>query len=253
MLRHLYESRRNWDRIAETVYWPVMDIVLWGFFTIYLSHSGAVRPGVASFLLGAIILWNLFRYFQRDMVIGFLSEVWSRNLANLFSTPLSIQEYMTALILVNLLKGAAGMIVAGFIAWLFYAYNILPALPMLLPFMLNLILFALAVGVFSTGLILRFSTRIQGVTYSIAGFLLPFSCVFYPVSSLPRVLRPFAWILPTTHSFEGMRQAIAGGGISHSRFAWGLVLNAFYLTFALSFFHRMFESVRNRGLLVKME
>ncbi len=84
ILRHLYESRRNLDRIADTIYWPVMDIVMWGLFTIYLSRDTGARPGLVTFLMGAIILWNLFRCFQRDMAIGFLSEVWSKNLANLF-------------------------------------------------------------------------------------------------------------------------------------------------------------------------
>lgn len=253
ILRHLYESRRNLDRIADTVYWPVMDIIMWGLFTSYLSSSSLFRPGVVSFLLGAIILWNLFRCFQRDMAIGFLSEVWSKNLANLFSTPLSVTEYLAGLIMVNLLKGLVGLMAAAAIAWLCYAYDILPALPRLLPFMFNLILFALAVGVVTTGLILRFSTRIQGLTYSIAGFLMPFSCVFYPVSSLPKSLRPLAWILPTTHSFEGMRQVIGGHGISTPHFALGLGLNVIYLALAMVFFDRMFESVRARGLLVKVE
>jgi ABC-2 type transport system permease protein len=206
-----------------------------------------------SFLLGAIILWGLFRGFQRDIAVGFLAELWSRNFVNLFSTPLSITEYMTGLILVNLMKAVAGVATAALVAWFCYAWRFFPMLPALLPYMLNLILFGLAVGVVTTALIFRYSTRIQGLAYGLAGILMPFSCVFYPLASLPAYLRPLAWALPTTHAFEGMREAIAGGGFSLAHFGWGLFLNAIYLVSALLFFRLLFEQARSRGLLIKVE
>ncbi len=88
-MRHAYEARRNVDRIMDMVYWPVLDIILWGFFTIYLGRLRCSPDGV-SFLLGAAILWGIFFGFQRDMAVGFLDELWSRNLINLFSTPLTV-------------------------------------------------------------------------------------------------------------------------------------------------------------------
>src|ERR1700736_2187280 len=204
ILRHTYEARRNLDRIIDMVYWPVLDIIVWGFFTIYLGRGNRLQPGMISFMLGAIILWGLFFGFQRDMAVGFLDELWSRNLANLFSTPLSMAEYMTGLIAVNVVKAMVGMTSAAVIAWACYAFDIFPKLPAFLPFMLNLILFALALGIIITGLIFRYTTKIQGLAWSFAGLLMPLSCVLYPVSSLPSYLRPIAVMLPTPHAFDGM-------------------------------------------------
>jgi ABC-2 type transport system permease protein len=113
--------------------------------------------------------------------------------------------------------------------------------------------FALALGIIITGLIFRYTTKIQGLAWSFAGLLMPLSCVLYPLKSLPSYLRPIAWILPTTHSFEGMRQALAGGGFSAYDFGWGLALNAMYFVFSIVFFRWIFESARSRGLLVKLE
>ncbi len=253
ILRHTYESRRNMDRITDMVYWPVLDIIVWGFFTIYLGRGNHLQPGMISFMLGAVILWGLFFAFQRDMAVGFLDELWSRNLVNLFSTPLSVSEYMTGLIAVNVVKAMVGMTTAALIAWVFYAFDIFPKLPAFLPFMLNLVLFALALGIIITGLIFRYTTKIQGLAWSFAGLLMPLSCVLYPLKSLPSYLRPIAWILPTTHSFEGMRQVLAGGGFSADHFVWGLALNVGYFIFAIAFFRWIFESARSRGLLVKLE
>jgi ABC-2 type transport system permease protein len=109
------------------------------------------------------------------------------------------------------------------------------------------------VGVAVTGLIFRYTTKFQTLAWSFAGLLMPLSCVFYPLNSLPGFLRPIAWLLPTTHSFEGMRQVINQGEFSLAHFQWGLILNIGYFAFAMIFFNWMFESARSRGLLVKME
>jgi ABC-2 type transport system permease protein len=146
-----------------------------------------------------------------------------------------------------------GMTAAALIAWICYAFDIFPKLPAFLPFMLNLILFALALGIIITGLIFRYTTKIQGLAWSFAGLLMPLSCVLYPLKSLPSYLRPIAWMLPTTHSFEGMRQELAGGGFSANHFGWGLALNVGYFIFSIVFFRWIFEAARARGLLVKLE
>jgi ABC-2 type transport system permease protein len=253
LLRHTYEVRHNLNRITDMVYWPAVNIVTWGFFTVYLARQNRLQPGVLTFLLGAAVLWGMFYSFQRDIAVGFLDELWSRNLVNLFSTPLSVSEYMTGLIAVNILKALIGLAASALIAWIFYAYNIFPLLPSLVPFLLNLVLFALALGVIVTGLIFRYTTRIQSVAWSFAGLLMPLSCVFYPLHALPKYLRPVAWALPTTQSFEGMRQIMAVGGFSIAHFAFGLALNALYFSFAILFFRSAFESARSRGLLLKLE
>ena len=253
VLRHIYEVRRNGNHITYMMYWPVVNILVWGFFTLYLRHGDRLQPGVLSCLLGAVILWGLFNAFQRDMAVGFLEELWSRNLVSLFASPLSVSEYVIGLIVVTLAKAMIGLSMGALIAWLFYHYDIFPMLPILFPFILNLALFALTVGIVVTGLIFRYTTNFQAMAWSFAGILMPLSCVFYPLSSLPSFLRPIASMLPTTQSFEGMREVIERGGFSASHFRFGLELNMIYFVLALVFFRWMFESARSRGLLVKME
>ncbi len=253
IVRHAYEARRNADRITDMVYWPVLDILMWGFFTTYLGRGVGMRPDVINVLLGATILWGMFYSFQRDMAVGFLDELWSRNLINLFSTPLTINEYVTGLICINLAKTMVGVGAASLLAWSAYHFNIFPWIPALVPYLLNLVLFAFALGILTTGLIFRYTTRVQGLAWSFAGLLAPVSCVLYPLKSLPGWLRAIAWMLPTTHSFEGMRQAMVGGGFSPYHFWWGIGLNAIYFALAIGIFKLVFEAARTRGLLVKLE
>jgi ABC-2 type transport system permease protein len=154
---------------------------------------------------------------------------------------------------VNLIKVSVVVSAESLVAWLCYQFNIFPMLITFVPFILNLMLFALAVGLVITALIFRYSIKLQGLAWSFASLLLPLSCVFYPLQSLPGFLQPIARILPTTHSFEGMRQVIAGEGFSTLHFQVGLALNLAYLVFAGLFFRWMFESARSRGLLVKVK
>ena len=58
ILRHAYEVPHNVNHITNMVYLPIINIVVWGFFTLYLRHSDRLRPGVVSCLLGAVILWG---------------------------------------------------------------------------------------------------------------------------------------------------------------------------------------------------
>jgi ABC-2 type transport system permease protein len=253
VLRHVYEVLHNANHITYMVYWPIVNILVWGFFTLYLRHGDRLQPGILSCLLGAVILWGLFNAFQRDMAVGFLEELWSRNLVGLFASPLSVSEYVTGLIIVTLFKAMVGLLVSSLIAWLFYHYDVFPMLPPLMPFILNLVLFALTIGVIITGLIFRYTTKFQAMAWSFAGILMPLSCVFYPLSSLPSFLRPLASVLPTTQSFEGMREVIDRGAFSYLHFRSGLELNMIYFIFSIVFFRLMFESAKSRGLLVKME
>ena len=253
ILRHVYESQRNFDRVVDMIWWPVLDIVMWGFFTVYLSHNNRLQPNTVSCLLGGIILWGTFYSFQRDMAVGFIDELWCRNLINLFSTPLTLAEYMAGLLTVCLMKVMVGLIAASAIAWAAYSFDILPWLPEFIPYMANLLLFALALGIAITGMIFRYTTKVQALAWGFAGLLMPVSCVMYPMSSLPSWLQGIAWVMPTAHSFEGMRGILNGEGFSPLHFWWGVGLNVIYFAVAIVFFVWIFEKARNRGLLVKQE
>src|SRR5260370_36341850 len=122
-----------------------------------------------------------------------------------------------------------------------------------MPYIANLLIFSLAIGIAITGLIFRHSTKIHALAWGFAGLLMPVSCIFYPISSLPKWMRAIAWTMRTAHSFEGMRDVLAGKGFSPLHFWWGVGLNVVYFALALVFFRWIFEKARSRGLLVKQE
>ena len=196
------------------IYWPVMNIVVWGFFTFYLAHRGGAQPGIVSSLLGAVILWGLFNAFQRDMAVGFLDELWSKNLVNLFGSPLTDLGVHHRADHGKSGQGADrhGRRISDRLALLPLQHFSHAAYVCTLHFQSGTVRAGGRHRRHWTHLPLHH--RFQVLAWGFAGLLMPFSCVFYPLKSLPDFLHPVAWILPTTHSFEGMRQAIAGEGFS---------------------------------------
>ncbi len=96
LMRHMYLYQRSLARLLEIVYWPFVDLVVWGFITIYLAKEGKTLHGAVAFFLGALILWDVLFRAQQGIALSFLEEMWARNLMNLFASPLTVGEYLAA-------------------------------------------------------------------------------------------------------------------------------------------------------------
>lgn len=255
IMEHLITLRRHFEEIVETFFWPVIDIIIWGLMTSYFMRFSESGPGkVAVFLMGGLILWNIVWRSQQDISMTLLRDAWSHNLVNLFTTPLSHWEFLTAVIILGLIKIFLTMVLVIGIAFFFYHFNLFMLGFNLLPFIFNLLVFSWTIGLVVTGLILRYGLRIQALSWSFIALFHPFSAVFYPVSALPGFLQFVSWSLPTAHIFEAMRMVMGGetGGMGW-HLIWASGLNVVYLGLGIWFFNFMFEKAREMGKLVKIE
>lgn len=247
--------RHSLEDMTDTFFWPIMDIIIWGFTTRYFARlsQGGAMGFVISFLLGALILWNIVWRAQQDISISFLRNVWSKNLLNLFASPLTPWEFLTGTMILGFLKILLTLFLVAGIALVFYSFNLFSLGFYLLPFFGLLLWFAWIGGLFITGLIVNLGMRIQSFAWSMIALLHPLSCVFYPLSSLPSFLQRVAVCLPTTHVFEGMRQVLAGSAGVEAHLIWAFLLNVVYSVLAVLFFRLMFEKAREKGRLARFE
>ena len=254
-MRHIYLYRHSLTRMVEIFYWPLLDLLVWGFVSLYISRLSAEGKSVPNFLgifLGALILWDILFRSQQGISVSFLEEVWARNFLNLFVSPLTIGEYLVSLMMVAVFKVAVVFLISALLAWLLYSFNLFIIGISLLPFMLNLIILGWAIGILTTGLILRFGQQAEVLAWGVAFLFQPISAVFYPVSVLPKFLQKLAQVIPASYVFEGMRAIIFGKEFSLSLLLKAFAINVIYLSLALIFFFRMFRQVRVKGLLAKM-
>lgn len=252
LARHLYLYRRSLPRIMEIFYWPFLDLVIWGFITIYLARYQTQIPGFVTFFLGALILWDILFRAQQGITISYLEELWARNLMNLFASPLKPSEFLAATMAMSIFKVTCVSIIMTLCALLFYSYNVFMIGLWLLPFVLNLVLTGWVIGVFTTSLIMRFGQEAEVLAWSMVFLFQPISCVFYPMDVLPDWLKPVAWANPAAHIFEGMRAVLGGGGSPGMSLAWAVGLNGLLLVAAVGWFYRTFAHCKDQGLLVRI-
>ena len=204
--RHAALYRRSWPRLLDLAYWPVMQMSIWGFTSVYLVGrlgGGAARAGAT--LLGGVLLWEITLRSQMGMSISFLEEIWSRNLGHVFVSPLRPWELVSALIALSMLRMTVGVAPAIVLAWVLYAFNIFDLGPVLVLFFVNLMVMGWWVALGIVSLIMRHGAGAEPLAWGVLFGLAPFSAVFYPISVLPMPMQWAASILPSAHVFEGMR------------------------------------------------
>jgi ABC-2 type transport system permease protein len=253
LLRQLYLYRRSMIRMLEIIYWPVMDLLVWGFLSVYVGRLRGGGALAVAFLLGGMILWDIFFRAQQAISVSFLEDIWTRNLINVFVSPISTFEFILAMLLLGVMKViVTGLLLSG-LALALYTFNIFQYGLALIPFVLNLLLSAWGIGVITTAMILRFGQGAETLAWAIPFLFQPFSAVFYPVAVLPAALRPLALALPTTHAFEGMRTVLGGSGIGWDRVGWALGENVVLLLLAATVFAVVMHVARTQGLLLRGE
>ena len=253
LLRQLYLYRRSMIRMLEIIYWPVMDLLVWGFLSLYVGRLRGGGALAVAFLLGGMILWDIFFRAQQAISVSFLEDIWTRNLINVFVSPISTLEFILAMLLLGVMKViVTGLLLSG-LALALYTFNIFQYGLPLIPYVLNLLLSAWGIGVITTAMILRFGQGAETLAWAIPFLFQPFSAVFYPVAVLPAVLRPLALALPTTHAFEGMRMVLSGSGIGWDRVGWALGENVVLLLVAAAVFAFVMHVARTQGLLLRVE
>lgn len=183
------------------------------------------------------------------MAVGFLEDVWSRNVLNVWASPIRPSEYITGTILVGVLRVSIGAAVAVTLALVLFDFNLFTMGVSLYPFLLLLLVMGWAIGVVTMALILRFGQGVEELAWALVFLFQPFSAVFYPVEQLPGVMQAIAFVVPASHVFEGMRQIIFGGPFPARDLGLAAVMDVGYIVLAWLLFSRMLRRVRERGLL----
>ncbi len=251
-LRQVYLYKRSLPRLMEILYWPLMDLLLWGFISLYLARYQEGLPNFVAFLLGALILWDILFRGQLGISVSFLEDVWARNFLNLFVSPLKPSEYLLSLMMVSTLKIVLAGTLMSVLAWVLYSFNIFLIGISLVPFVVCLVALGWAIGIFTTSLILRFGQQAEVLAWGIALLFQPVSAVFYPVAVLPPFLRTVARYVPSSYVFEGMRDVIGGRGMPVEKLLWAAGLDVVYLAVVVVFFHAVLRTVRKKGLLARI-
>ena len=252
LLRYLYILRSSWPRTLELLYWPTLQMLIWGFMSQFLRTNSSYVAKAFGVLLGAVILWDALFRSQLGLSISFLEEMWARNLGQLFVTPLRPYEWVISLLAMSLIRVTIGIAPATLLAIPLYDYSIFAMGLPLVAFFAVLMVMGWALGLAICGGILRHGMGAESLAWTVIFALAPLSCVYYPVSTLPVWLQPLAWALPSTYVFEGMRAVLFGGNFRLDYFLTAIGLDIVLLLLGAGVFALAFRDARQRGALLQM-
>lgn len=248
LLRHFYAFKQSPDRISEVFFWPLVDVLIWGLTSVYFANVSHFS-NIVTLILSGLILWTLVFRGQQEIPMVLLEELWNKNLINIFTAPLTFTEWVVSTIILAILKTAMSIIFIVLLTFFMYKLNIFMYGLYLIPFFILLILTAWSVGFFVTGLIMRYSTKVQTLAWSLVAVISPFSGIYYSTAVLPTWAQKISLFIPTSYIFDGMREVVAKGTISSDKLYIALLLNIVYFVASFIYFQRSFGKVLQKGLV----
>ncbi|MGD8873554.1 MAG: ABC transporter permease [Gammaproteobacteria bacterium] len=252
VLRYVYLLRRSWPRILELIYWPAVQLILWGFISKFFVEHSSWLAQASGVLMAAVLLWDVLFRAHLGVSLAFFEEMYSRNLGHLFVSPLRVTELVSALLVISLLRTLIGISGAALLAIPLYHFSIFGLGLPLLGFFANLLVMGWSIGLLVAGMVLRFGLGAESLAWVSIFAIAPLSGIYYPVSTLPGWLQPVSWLLPSSHVFEGMRQLMFGQ-VMRTDLMWQAIgLNLVYLAAGTGFFLLAFHSARSNGLLLRV-
>jgi ABC-2 type transport system permease protein len=253
--RYVYLLRSSVPRVLDLIYWPLVQMLTWGFLQTYLGTAAQTNTGRLGFaagaLIGAMLLWDILFRGQLGFSVSFLEEMWSRNMANLMMSPLRPGEFILSLMAMSLIRLAVGMIPVSLLAIVFFGFNLWGLGLGFAVFFANLILTSWSIGLICSGFVLRYGLAAESLVWTIMFLLQPLACVFYPVAILPVWLRAFAWLLPPTYVFEGLRQLLSEHVLRLDLIAEAFALNVVLFSLGVVVFLRLLHAARRAGSLLQ--
>jgi ABC-2 type transport system permease protein len=246
-MRYFYVAAKL-DHLSDLLYWPAIDIFLWGMTTVWIQHQDQALPDIALVLLTGLIFWQIVWRGNYEVGVNLLLEFWNRNLVNLFATPLKLFEWVIGIMLMGVFKIVISVLFGSLLVYLLYTLNVFTVGWAFLPFTGLLLMAGWIFGFLAAGIVVYWGQRVQMLAWMTAYIFAPFSAVFYPVSALPSWAQSISWCLPTTYIFEGMREVLLHHTFSLNYFLISLGLSVVYLTLSFAFFKFMFEKSREKGL-----
>jgi ABC-2 type transport system permease protein len=250
VLRYLYLLRSSWSRVLELIYWPAVQLLVWGFLQFYIAQNSGFFARAGGVFIGAVMMWDILFRGQLGFSISFLEEMWARNLGNLMMSPLKPIEFLIALMVMSLIRLAIGVIPMTLLAYFFFGFNFYSIGLPLIAFFCNLIFFSWSIGIFVSGLVLRNGLGAESIVWTLMFGVMPLACIYYPVSVLPAWLQYVAWALPPTYVFEGMRSLLINGTFRVDLMLDSLVLNAVLIIASFLIFLALLRSAKRHGSLL---
>ena len=251
-LRHFFLIKGSFPRILDLIYWPSIQIILWGFISKFFSTYSDYYNNTVGIILTCAILYDFLFRSSISFNMLFLEEIWSRNFTNLFIVPMKISEIIISLIFTALIRTLIGLVPAILLTSPLFGISILKlGIPLFFLF-LSLYIFGITLGLFVSSGLIRFGPSFENIAWSSLFLLAPLGCIYYPIEILPEFFQILAKGLPLVYIFDETRNILINNFVNFENILYAFYLNAIYLLIGISLFYFSFSKARKKGSLINM-
>ncbi len=251
-LRHIYLIKGSFPRILDLIYWPTIQIFLWGFISKFFTLNSSYYDNTVGIILSAAILYDFLFRASISYNMMFLEEIWSRNFTNLFIAPIKISEIIASLTFTAIFRTLIGLIPASLLAIPLFGVSILKIGTPLIFLLLTLYIFGVTLGLLVTAGLVRFGPSFENIAWASLFFLAPLGCIYYPIEILPGWLQVLAKLLPLVHIFEEMRNILIYDIINYSQILKAILISFIYFVIGIIIFYLSYFGAKKRGTLINM-
>ena len=251
-LRHIYLIKGSFPRILDLIYWPTIQIFLWGFISKFFTLNSTFYENTVGVILSAAILYDFLFRSSISYNMMFLEEIWSRNFTNLFIAPIKLSEIIASLTFTAIFRTLIGLVPAALLAIPFFGVSILKIGMPLIFLLITLYIFGVTLGLLVTSGLIRFGPSFENIAWASLFFLAPLGCIYYPIEILPNWLQILAKLLPLVYIFEEMRNILIYDIINYSQILKAILIAFIYFIIGVIIFYLSYDGAKNRGTLINM-
>ena len=251
-LRHFFLIKSSFPRILDLIYWPSIQIILWGFISKFFSTYSDYYNNTVGIILTCAILYDFLFRSSISFNMLFLEEIWSRNFTNLFIAPIKISEIIISLVFTALIRTLIGLVPAILLTSPLFGISILNLGVPLFFLFLSLYIFGITLGLFVSSGLIRFGPSFENIAWSSLFLLAPLGCIYYPIEILPEFFQILAKGLPLVYIFDETRNILVNNFVNFENILYAFYLNAIYLLIGISLFYFSFSKARKKGSLINM-
>lgn len=248
-LRHLRLYKHDLNLLLMILYWPLLDILTWGFLGTWIQGSGGIEfQNYELVAILGVLLWQVAGRGANAISFALCEELWQNNVTNLFSLPITIYQWIWGAILyftiIVLAIGTCSIICV----YALYKIALLPLIYNYLLFFPPLFLCGIWLGFICLHVIVLLGKRGIELGFVIIWFMLPFSGAYYPITVLPKWGQYISSFFPMSYIFTGMREYVVHRHDPTPYLIKGYALSILYVIIAIWLFIYFFNMRKNRGL-----
>jgi ABC-2 type transport system permease protein len=152
----------------------------------------------------------------------------------------------------SMIRTLIGIIPATLLAIWFFGFSIYSLGLALAAFFISLIAFGWSIGLFVSGLVLRYGLGAEGFAWAFIFALAPLAGVYYPTTILPEWVQALSAVLPASYIFDGMRAILMDRMVRLDILALAGLLNLIWLALGIFAFLGFYDAARKRGAVLQL-